>query len=306
MTWKSADAPSWRRRAASVAGLAVVTTVGATLLADPFASAQGTVTITPHVIENNVSVSAGHTVAAVVSGGATTVPTDATRVQLLLTVSREQHAGSVRVWPNPVGTSPDSLEFAANTAVSGVLTEAVGTQNKVVFENLSAGTITLKVEVTGYSTEVRADDISPQGGTTGQVLTNTGTGVAWGPGPADTVYADAGDYRPLTTALMTVATVTVPAGTYLATAMVDIDALSTGTTAVGCELDAPPTGNRLDSRWIDLAAPVSTMSASMQSLYRTASQATILLRCYAAVGSSGIQADSLIVSQVGSALGVVR
>src|SRR4051812_30490538 len=143
---------------AAVAGLAATTVYG--LLAST-ASAAGIVAITPHAVQTNTSVAANKSVTPVVSGGATTVPTDATRVQFSISIAQPTASGTLTAYPtgdqiHGVGSVP----FSTATTATGTLTELIGLSNKVTFVNNSSGTIVLTVKITGYSTQVLASDIA--------------------------------------------------------------------------------------------------------------------------------------------------
>jgi hypothetical protein len=121
-------------------------------------TSEGIVSVTPHVLTTGASVAAGKSVTYVVSGGSTTVPSDATRVQFAATVSKQQQPGSLTSQPylDAADASGDSLSWGApNTTVSGTFLEPVGVANKVIFTNTSAGTVTVAVKITGYSTAAR-------------------------------------------------------------------------------------------------------------------------------------------------------
>lgn len=130
-------------------------------------------------IANNVASGGTVQVTAIISS-TTTVPTDATRVRFSATVTGATANGSVTGNASGGGpSSSDLLTYTAGTTATGTLTEPVGINDLVAFHNNGTSGISLTLKVTGYSTEVRASDISPTGGTTGQVLTNTGGGAAW-------------------------------------------------------------------------------------------------------------------------------
>lgn len=147
----------WRRPMAIVVStLAVVAAIDAVASASGTTS-EGVVSIAPKAVASAVSIAAGKSVAYVVSGGATTVPTDATRVELSVAVSKQTKLGSVSASPylDPADASGDSVGWASLTPVTGTLEEPVGVSNKVNFVNNSAGPVTVTIKITGYSTSAR-------------------------------------------------------------------------------------------------------------------------------------------------------
>ncbi len=289
-------------RSRTALGVTTLAAVVATLCFDPFASAAGVVSITPHTLENNVSLASGRSLTPVVSGGSTTVPTDATRVTFSVTVSRAAASGWVAInpWQDASGASFEN--FTAGSTASGTFTEPVGLQNKVQFTNSSAGSITLTVRITGYSTEVRAGDISPAGGSAGQVLTNTGSGVQWQT-PSD-AYSEYGGFQNLTASPLSVVSVTLPAGAYVASAMYEAFTYS-ASGAIECEL-ADPAGNPLPSnRNTYLSSSIPQVSGSMQVLLQTTGGA-VQVRCHSTLGTNAIYSITLIASRVGAAHGQVE
>jgi hypothetical protein len=159
---KHAKAAVGRQRRRRFVGLmtaaaAIVALVDAVASASSTTS-EGIVSITPHSVASGASIAAGKSVAYVVSGGATTVPTDATRVQFSVTVSDQAKAGTLTAQPylDAADASGDMLSWQApKTSVSGTFLEPVGVSNKVAFTNTSSGTVTVTVKITGYSTAAR-------------------------------------------------------------------------------------------------------------------------------------------------------
>lgn len=173
--------PTARRRRngviAAVIGIGAFTAVS---LVNTPAHANTITAVAPKAIQTSTSIAANKSVTPVVSGGSTTVPTDATRVQLSVAITKELGAGSLVLSPylNPTGVGATVL-FAANTATNATVLVGVGSANKITILNSSAGSLTVTVKIVGYSTDVYASDINSAGGTAGQVLTNSGTGAAW-------------------------------------------------------------------------------------------------------------------------------
>src|ERR1700758_334935 len=138
-----------RRRKVGIVGAG--TLAAAAFLVNPFSASAAVVAIPPHSVWNNTIVGANSMISPVVSGGGTTVPTDATRVQFSVSATNQQRAGQLVAYPtgNVSGTSGHVLAFAAKTPASSTFTELVGLGNKVTFWNQSPGSITLTVKITG-------------------------------------------------------------------------------------------------------------------------------------------------------------
>jgi hypothetical protein len=156
------------------------------------------------------SIAANASLPVIVAGGSTTVPTGTTTVRLQVTVKGSK-AGTLTFYPtgNPGGSSGYFLAWTAGGSASGQILENVGQKDEVTFGNTSSGAAIVTAVITGYSSGVTAADVSPagaqlgqvlmadglangvnwesitsnvisgDGGTAGQVLTNTGTGSAW-------------------------------------------------------------------------------------------------------------------------------
>ena len=144
-----------RRRHLTIGIAVALGVVLAGTVASASTTSAGIVAISPHTLTGGSSIAGGKSLSWVVSGGATTVPTDATQVRFVVTVSREQKVGSLTAQPylDAADASGDTLSWPAmNTAVTGTFLEPVGLSNKVSFTNTSAGSIFVVVKITGYST----------------------------------------------------------------------------------------------------------------------------------------------------------
>ena len=183
------------RRVAAATALLAAAGFGATAaLADPPAP-QTQVTIIPLTLAHkvaNVTIAANKTYSTQVSGANTTVPANATTVQITVT-AKGAAGGTIDIYPagNPSGGSGQTVSFpAGNVLSSNIVEEKIGEASKVTFLNNSAGSAVVTATLNGYSTQVTYADINGAGGTNGQVLTNTGTGTQWttpnfAPGPAN-------------------------------------------------------------------------------------------------------------------------
>jgi uncharacterized coiled-coil protein SlyX len=142
-----------------MAGVSAVVVAMINGIATASSTSEGIVALSPaHTLTSGASVAGGKTVAYVVSGGSTTVPTDATRVQLLVTVSNQAKVGSLTAQPylDAADASGDSVSWPAiKTTETATFLEPVGVSNKVSFTNNSAGTVTVAIKITGYATSAR-------------------------------------------------------------------------------------------------------------------------------------------------------
>jgi hypothetical protein len=176
---------SWRRRTGMVgtvlcAALFVVGVAGAS----PTTSTTNVTFLpltVPHKVLSGVTIAATKNTSAVVIGASTTVPSNATTVQL--TVSGKSTTGAhLNFYPagNPSGASGQTLTVPAGSIVATTtIQENVGESGKVTFANSGPGSATtVTATITGYSTQVTAGDINGVGGSSGQVLTNDGAGGA--------------------------------------------------------------------------------------------------------------------------------
>jgi hypothetical protein len=132
------------------------------------------------VLLTNASIAAHKTNSPVVIGGTTTVPSDATTVELAVS-AKGATSGTLDFYPaDNVDAAGQTLTYPSGNAwVTTTIYENVGQSGEVTFYNAGTGTAVVSAKIVGYSTQVTAGDISPADGTTGQVLTNTGTGAQW-------------------------------------------------------------------------------------------------------------------------------
>lgn len=149
---------------------------------------------------SNASIAANKTNSPVVIGSTTTVPSNATAVQLTVT-AKGASSGTLAFYPalNPSGGSGQSLHYpGSNLVATTTIQENVGQAGELTFFNNGAGSATVTAKITGYSTQVTAGDINGVGGTSGQLLTNDGAGGAvWQdqappPVPSASNFASAG------------------------------------------------------------------------------------------------------------------
>lgn len=133
-----------------------------------------------HKLLSAVTIAANKTNSPVVAGGATTVPTNATAVRL--TVTAKGAAGGVLNFYPAQNLSSGSGQFlsypSGDVSVGTTIEENIGQADQLTFANSSGGSVVVTATLTGYSTQITAGTINGTGGTSGQVLTNDGTGGA--------------------------------------------------------------------------------------------------------------------------------
>jgi hypothetical protein len=152
------------------------------------AAPAGYTAIGPVKLLTNRTIPAGKTLAAVVIAGSTTVPADASSVQLSVTASSDKSAGSLAIYPNGIPNSVPALTWAASQSVSKVLPIGVGASDQDVFANNSTGTVTVTVTITAYATAVpgpvgATGPVGPAG-PTGPTGATGAAGAAGAVGPA--------------------------------------------------------------------------------------------------------------------------
>jgi hypothetical protein len=250
----------------------------------------------------NSSIAAHKTVSAIAVGGATTVPTNATTVQLKVVVVGGTAAGTLDIYPagNVTGGSGQSVTWGAHLTVSATFEENVGIKDELTFVNNSAATAKVTATVIGYSSQVTTGDISPNGGTAGQVLTNTGAGTAWQSTAQGTSAYASSFSGSVGTDTSTIGALTVPAGSYLVS--VTANPFSPAVDSFVCVLESP-SGTALDAAFADTVSSVVGESMAAQGLLTTTG-GDITWQCRAAV--PGTMAAVVITAlQVGAVHGAV-
>jgi hypothetical protein len=178
-----------RRRARGVAAASAVLAAAGLAATSALASPQPQLSVTnvtmipltvPHKVVN-VTIAANKTYSTQVSGANTTVPANATTVQLLVT-AKGAAGGSLNFYPagNPNGASGQTLTYPAGSAlVSTTIQEKIGEASKLTISNASSGSAVVTATLNGYSTQVTYADVNGVGGSAGDLLTNTGAGAQW-------------------------------------------------------------------------------------------------------------------------------
>jgi hypothetical protein len=280
----------WRRRLG--VGATVIATAGVSVgftMAAEASGGESTTNVsfvslaTPYKLLTNKAFAANASDSVVVIGGSTKVPSNATTVQLSVTGGGTT-AGTLNFYPagNASGGSGQFLSWTAEGTNVATIEENVGLSDELTFA-LTGGAAKVTATITGYSTQVTDGDISPADGTSGQVLTNNGTGAAWqGPsgGPAF-ANANGSEVHLSDTSYSAVDTLTVPAGDYFVTFDAEIDNIGAQVDDATCYLLAP---DGSVTPYVGAAVPAETGSSdgistiSPQGLIDTAG-GTITAEC---------------------------
>lgn len=259
----------------------------------------------PKKVLSNASIGANSTRLVTVSGGSTTVPTNATTLEIMIAV-RGTKAGTLSFYPagDPGGSTGQTVSWPAGGNNTATITIDVGQKNQIAIKNTSLGSAVTTATITGYSTEVEVDDISGIGGTAGQVLTNDGAGgVTWqAPGRAWSQYQGAGVN--LTYGGLHVASLNLPAGSY----MVSYDATVSGTSPTPdfahCWLLSPASVTMANAD-ASVGAQATNSSLSMQGLVTT-NGGSVQVYCWSQNGQPmSMHYRSLIAQKVGQVAGAV-
>jgi hypothetical protein len=259
----------------------------------------------PFKLFTNKSFAANAKFSAVVIGGSTRVPTNATTVELDVTATGST-AGSMTFYPAgfPGGASGESLSWSAGGSDTETIEENVGTANELTFANGSTAA-TATATIIGYSTKVTDGDIAPADGIAGEVLTNTGGGAAWQDLPTRTVYTSTqpGAVAINSSTYTNIDTVTVPAGTYVVSATFGASALPAD--FADCRIVGPD-GIGSAVTFADINGVDYTVyygSGSAQSVVTTTG-GVIRFQCYS-VFNNDVQVfgETLIATQVDQATG---
>jgi hypothetical protein len=307
---------SWRRRVGAGALLAAVAgvSVGFTMVAS--ASGGGNTTNVNFVplspafkLETAKVIATNGTVSAVVIGGSTKIPTNATTVDLSLTGSGAS-AGSLDLYPagNPSAGPGAVLSWNAGEADSVTAQVNVGLSDEVTFQ-LNGPSAKLTATITGYSTQVTDGDVSGLDGSAGQVLTNNGNGGAtWQPssdgGGIAAGATQSVAYDLLSSTEKTIVTLPVSPGSYLVTLTGSAKNFSTPqSTQVACQILAT-TNSSLAFEQVDVA-PSSQESLAMQQLMDTSpyGNGTITVQCSASSGNPAVGNVVLVAQKMATVSG---
>lgn len=255
---------------------------------------------------SNASVGAGVAKPVVLSGGTTTVPTNATTILMTVT-AKGAKAGTMTFYPlgNPSGGTSVEVAWAAGGSDTAVVTTDIGQKNSVAFKNSSAGAATVTATITGYSTEVELDDISSQGGSTGQVLTDDGDGATWqDPQLPSAFYTRNQTYTPLNSVdYLSLASLTLPAGKYAVDAAVSGYSPTGGFGYFGCYV-AGPGGGVVSQRFGNVSVDIRNATLAMDGFVSTTG-ATVKINCLLAGGTVWAYEATIMATRVGATTGPV-
>lgn len=301
------------RRALGIAGAVALCGSGAVVgvaVAAPGASTTDVafIRLTPaHKVLSNASVASLGSKSVVVVGGSTTVPTNATTVQLAISVKGAK-AGDLDVWPtgNENGGTNFHLGYAGgNQIVSATFGQHPGMSNEVTFGNTSPSAMTITATIVGYSSQVTAGDVSPAGGQVGDVLSNTGSGAVWAPPTGGRSFASKdinGTTFPAgTEEVLDVNHVTVPAGTYYVSATASYIVQNTG---IGCWIRSPAFDYSAESEAYGTNYEVGSL-ATQALIQTTGGDITLVCEDSTSPTLAQIADDTIIATQLGAASGDV-
>jgi hypothetical protein len=295
-----------RRRVAAVgggvvcAGLLVMGVAGAA----PTTSTTD-VTFVPLTAAHKVlsaTISANKTTSAVIIGGSTTVPSDATTVKLVVT-AKGAAAGDLNFYPagNLGGGSGQFLPYpSGNTLVSATIEENVGQSGELTFYNVGKGSVVVTASVVAYSTQVTAGDINGTGGTAGQVLTNTGAGATWT--TQGQSFATHTGFVPVGFTFTPVDSLAVPAGSYLVSDAYNVYAGVPE--VVSCYLVSPAgNGSYASNADASISAFGTYYGSGYVQFLLTTGGGAVTFGCYAQHSGTQVGFDTLVATQVNSASG---
>jgi hypothetical protein len=221
---------------------------------------------------------AAHSTTDVTVAGVGSVPSNATSVQLSVTALAGTATSSMYVYPTGA-TQPTSanVRWETGETVTIPVTVAVGTSGKVRLTT-DGGTVTIKVAVVGYFAPAAAP-----------------SGASYATAPGDT------DLAGLT--FTTIASLTVPAGTYEVQAKAVI-ALNSGTSdTASCRL-YDPSDIEIDVSYVALDSDVFQMPTVLMGL-DTTSGGVMTFTCRDGGSNGGAFDVELLATQVSSATGTV-
>jgi hypothetical protein len=269
----------WRR--AVIAGVSVGVAFGTVGV---IGLASGTTSSTPSVYSAVTPVTVlGKSLAAgsntdVTVAGVGSVPSNATSVQLSVTALSGTTTSSMYVYPTGA-TKPTSanVRWLTGQTVTIPVTVAVGTSGDVRLTT-DAGTVTIKVAVVGYFSPAQAP------GSAGYIYTNS----------AEPIAAIAGGGT-------TIATLTVPAGTYEVTATASMVLGSDTSESVRCRL-ADPADTTIDASTDDLDTDIDQLPMPLLG-FDTTSGGSLTIFCTDADGNVTADDVRLAAIQLSSATG---
>jgi hypothetical protein len=272
----SSGRSGWRRVAivGVGAGFVAATVAGVGL-------ASGTTSPTPSVYSAITPVTVlGKSLAAdsntdVTVAGVDSVPSNATSVQLSVTALSGTTTSSMYVYPTGA-TKPTSanVRWQTGQTITIPVTVAVGTSGKIRLTT-DGGTVTIKVALVGY----------------------------FSPGSANAGYAAGHSHESVTDTGGTIASLTVPAGTYEVNGKADMNLTSGTSDEITCFL-GDPASDSIDSStvFVDTDSPESTLALTGLD---TTSGGTMAFECDDSSSNATAFTVQLVAIQLGSATGEV-
>jgi hypothetical protein len=267
---------------------------------------------TPKAVLSNTAIATHKSSSPVVIGGTTTVPSNATTVQVKVS-AKGTAAGTLNFYPagNPSGASGQTLAYTtATTPATTTIEENVGQSGELTIYNSGSGSATVTATIIGYSTQVTAGDISGLDGTSGQVLTNNGSGGAsWqSPSGGGAATGSLQGNVAVSASGVTVDKISLPAGSFHVVST--YDAYASAPAFVDCEIVSPGLSEAQTS-YADVNQLYSGDgryygSGTAQALLNTGG-GMVSLVCQATQNPNGatVQSEYMIVTPVASSNGVV-
>ena len=243
---------------------------------------------TPYKLFTNKAIKTTTPATVLGLGGATKVPSNATTIEIALTVSGSTAAGgTVTVAPagNPSGGS-GSVTWDGGESGQGNVATQIGTADDITFTD-TGGPAQATATIIGYSTQVTDGDVSGLDGNTGQVLTDTGSGAAWQTPSGVPSFAQIGsiDQHLSDTGVTSVLSMALPAGNYWLNFTVDVQNLTNQLDDINCSMTSPTDG-AIANQETDVNGAVSA-DMSMQGF--AAGGETISVTCSHAAGTGTVE-----------------
>lgn len=258
---------------------------------------------------NGVTIAANKTASVVVIGSTTTVPSDATTVELSISATGTA-SGVLNIYPtgNLSGGSGQFVEWAAHGTGTATIQENPGQSGELTFYNVSSAAAKVTATIVGYSTQVTAGDVNGSGGTAGQALVNNGDGTAsWGD-PAPSSYTV---ITPFSTSLPglaahnfpQVAALNVPAGDFDVTYTATVSNTAATADTIYCYINGTAAADVGQIVEKTVVGPHASNEITLQAITRAASAGQLTVTCNddtgtASVGGTGTPSEFPVMTAV--------